>query len=48
MTFDTINAMTIPQLECLLYKGKPPKPGKKTFKSSDDARAWRESQRVIG
>lgn len=34
--------MTMAQYRNLQYKGKPPRPGNRVFRSSEEARAWRE------
>jgi hypothetical protein len=46
LTYAELNAMTLPQTWVLMYQGKPPKPGQKTFANTAEARQYRESQRV--
>jgi hypothetical protein len=36
--------MTLPQVWNALAEGKPPDSGRRTFRSTGEARAWREAQ----
>lgn len=36
--------MTLAQIRNVQYQGKPPRPGNRVFRSTAEARAWREEQ----
>lgn len=44
MSYEQIGRLTLAQLRNIQFEGKPPRPGNRVFRSSEEARAWREEQ----
>jgi len=48
LTYAELNALTFAQIANLVSAGNPPRPGARRFKSTAEARAWREAQEADG